>query len=116
MLSRPAIRSRPSATDRVRKRSRRLVRLPSLTGSWITLKTIGNEVAALAAIAPGCTARRGEHGYSTVDQVGQQRRQMIVMALQPVVLDRHVLTFDVASPLVEAFASVLHPPLLTPER
>ena len=48
-------------------------------------------------------ANRGDHGYSPADQIGHQRRQAIVLALQPVVLDRHVLAFDVAG-FFEAFA------------
>jgi hypothetical protein len=38
----------------------------------------------------------------SVDQIGHQCRQAIVVALQPVVLDCHVLTFDVAG-IDEAF-------------
>jgi hypothetical protein len=34
--------------------------------------------------------------HTTADQVSHQRRQAIVLALQPVVLDRHVLALDVA--------------------
>jgi hypothetical protein len=41
-------------------------------------------------------ADRSDHGHTTADQVSHQRRQAIVMALQPVVLDRHVLALDVA--------------------
>ena len=39
---------------------------------------------------------RGDHGHTTADQVSHQRRQAIVLALQPVVLDRHVLALDIA--------------------
>jgi hypothetical protein len=46
---------------------------------------------------------RGDHGDSSADHVSHQRRQAIVLAPQPVVLDRHVLAFDVAG-FVEAFA------------
>jgi hypothetical protein len=46
---------------------------------------------------------RGDHGHPAVDQIGRDRRQAIVLALQLMVLDRHVLTFDVAG-FVEAFA------------
>ena len=45
---------------------------------------------------------RGDHGHATADEVGHERRQAIVLALQPVVLDRHVLALDVAG-FVEAF-------------
>ena len=51
----------------------------------------------------GRAAGRGDHGHLSADQIGNQRRQAIVVALQPVVLDRYVLTFDVAG-FVEAFA------------
>ena len=82
----------------------RLATRPSLTGSSPTPKTIGIvAVAALAASAAGVLAGRGDHGHPTADQVSHQRRQAIVLALQPVVLDRHVLAFDVAG-FAEAFA------------
>ena len=51
----------------------------------------------------GHAAGRGDHGHLSADQIGHQCRQAIVLALQPVVLDRHVLAFDVAG-FVEAFA------------
>jgi hypothetical protein len=37
-----------------------------------------------------------DDGHATADQVRQQRRQTIVLTFQPMLLDRHVLTFDVA--------------------
>jgi hypothetical protein len=43
----------------------------------------------------GRTAGRGDDGHSTADQVSHQRRQTIVLALQPMVFNRHVLTIDV---------------------
>ena len=52
-------------------------------------------------------AGRGDHGHLTADQVGHQRRQPIVLALQPVVLDRHVLALDVTG-FAEAFAERGH--------
>src|SRR5262249_15514770 len=55
----------------------------------------------------GCGANRGDHGHLSADQVGHQCRQAIVLGLQPVVLDRHVLAFDVAG-FVEAFAKRGH--------
>ena len=42
------------------------------------------------------TRERGDHGHATPNQVGNQRRDAIKFALQPVVLDGDVLTFDVA--------------------
>src|SRR6516164_8730270 len=50
------------------------------------------------------TRERGDHGHATPNQVGNQRRDAIKLALQPVVLDGDVLTFDVAGftkPLAE---------------
>ena len=52
-------------------------------------------------------AGRGDHGHTTADQVSHQRRQAIVLALQPVVLDRHVLALDVAG-FTKAFAERGH--------
>jgi hypothetical protein len=43
----------------------------------------------------------------SADQIGHQRRYAIVLALQPVVLDHHILAFDVAG-FVEAFAERGH--------
>jgi hypothetical protein len=51
----------------------------------------------------GQIASRGDHGHLSANQVGHLRRQAIVLALQPVVLDCHVLAFDGAG-FVEAFA------------
>ena len=45
----------------------------------------------------------GDHRDLAADQIGHQGWQVIVLALQPVVLDRHVLAFNVAG-FVEAFA------------
>jgi hypothetical protein len=42
------------------------------------------------------TGGRRDHGHTTADQVSHQRRQVIELAFQPVVLDRHVLALDVA--------------------
>ena len=51
----------------------------------------------------GRVDRRGDHGHLSADQIGHQCRCAIISALEPVVLDRHVLAFDVAR-FVEAFA------------
>ena len=48
---------------------------------------------------------RGDHGHTTADQVRYQRRQAIVLTLQPVVLDRYVPALDItvfANPFAEA--------------
>src|SRR5262252_7122400 len=44
----------------------------------------------------GVAAVRGDHGHPTGDQISHHSRQAIELALQPVVLDRHVLALDVA--------------------
>src|SRR6478735_10918426 len=41
-------------------------------------------------------AGRGDYSHAAADEVGHQRRQAIVLALEPMVLDRHVLTLDIA--------------------
>ena len=46
---------------------------------------------------------RGDNGHATADEVGHERRKAIELALQPMVLHRHVLALDVAG-FVEAFA------------
>src|SRR5215211_3860687 len=48
-------------------------------------------------VAPG----RGDNGHATAHEVGHERWQAIVLALQPVVLDRYILALDVAG-FVEA--------------
>jgi hypothetical protein len=60
-------------------------------------------MSRLGRLGTRAEARRGDHGHTTADQVIHERRQAIVLALQPVVLDHHVLAFDVAG-FVEAFA------------
>jgi hypothetical protein len=50
----------------------------------------------------GPLSRRDDHGHLSTDQVSHQYRQAIVLAFQPVVLDRHVLALDVTG-FVEAF-------------
>src|SRR5262249_2926497 len=50
----------------------------------------------------GITARRSDTGHAT-DEVSHERRQPVVLAVQPVVLHCHILTLDVAG-FVEAFA------------
>jgi Transposase len=55
----------------------------------------------------GGQAYRGDRGHLSADQIGHQCRQAIVMALQPVILDRHVLAFH-GSGFVEAFAEPSH--------
>jgi len=52
-------------------------------------------------------AGRGNDGDLSVDEIGHECRQAIVLTLQPVVLDRHVLAFDDAG-FVEAIAESDH--------
>ena len=86
----------------------RLATRPSLTGSSADAeddrdrrgRSFGRERSRRAA-------GRGDDGHTTADQVSHQRRQAIVLALQPVVLDRHVLALDVAG-FAKAFAERGH--------
>ena len=39
---------------------------------------------------------RGDDGHTTADQLSHQRRQAIILALKPVIFDRHVAAFNVA--------------------
>jgi hypothetical protein len=47
-------------------------------------------------------ARRRNDGNTTPDEVAHERWELIILAVQPVVLDRHVLAFDIAG-LAQAF-------------
>src|SRR5262249_50722852 len=49
----------------------------------------------------GCkiAARRGDYGHATADEVGHEGCQAIELAVQPMVLDRHVLALDEAGPV-----------------
>src|SRR5262245_59122475 len=47
--------------------------------------------------------RRGNNGQATADEVSHERRQAIILAVEPVVLDQHVLALDVAG-FVEALS------------
>src|SRR5262245_27041226 len=51
----------------------------------------------------GRIASRSDNGDATADEVGHERRQAVVLAAEPVVLDDHVLTLYVAR-FAEAFA------------
>src|SRR5258708_39631830 len=42
------------------------------------------------------SARRGHHGHSTINQIGCQHPQSVILAVCPAILDCHVLAFDVA--------------------
>src|SRR5262245_43084848 len=54
----------------------------------------------------GCKRSRiagcSDNGHATADEVSHERRQAIVLAAEPMVLDHHVLTLDVAG-FAEAF-------------
>ena len=51
---------------------------------------------SLGRLSNGRLAGRSDNGYVPADEVSHECRQAIVSALQPVVLDRDVLAFDVA--------------------
>src|SRR6516164_4584444 len=48
------------------------------------------------------SARRGNHVHTAANQIGCQRRQLIVVVLRPAELDRHVLAFDEGGPVQPA--------------
>src|SRR6266478_3918410 len=76
----------------------RLATRPSLTGSSLTVKTMGIVVvAAFAANATGGAFDRGDHGNPPADQFGRQRRQPIHLILGPAVFDRPGLALDIAA-------------------
>src|SRR5262249_39336106 len=54
-----------------------------------------------------CAAGRDDHSHLSADEIGDHCLQAIVLALRPMVLDRHVLAFDVAG-FVKAFAEGGH--------
>jgi hypothetical protein len=56
-------------------------------------------VATLAANAEG----RGNHGDLSANQIDRERRQLIIVTLRRAVIDRHILTLDIAS-VFEALA------------
>src|SRR6516165_2009899 len=58
---------------------------------------------SLGRLSNGGLAGRSDNGYVPADEVSHECRQAIVSALQPVVLDHHVLALDVAG-FVEGFA------------
>src|SRR5262245_43739029 len=51
----------------------------------------------------GRIANRSDNGDATADEIGHERRQAVVSAAKPVVLDDHVLALDVPG-FAEAFA------------
>ena len=51
----------------------------------------------------GRIGERGDHGHATAHEIGHERWQAIILALQPVVLNHYVLALDVAG-FVEALA------------
>jgi hypothetical protein len=81
----------------------RLATRPSLTGSSPTPKTIGDRRGRSFGRLCGIVAcGRSNNGYAAADKVGHERRQAIELALQPVVIDHHVLALDVTG-FAEAF-------------
>src|SRR6266403_1557800 len=91
-----------------RMRRREFITLLGGTAAW-PLGARGQQPAlpGVGFIRDGsadANARNAADGHLSANEIGQQRRQAIVLALQPVVLDRHVLAFDEAG-FVEAFAT-----------
>jgi hypothetical protein len=72
----------------------RLATRPNLAGSSPTANAIG--IVVVAALAANAAAKYGDNGHVALHEVGHERRQAIVVAVQPVVLDRHVLALDVS--------------------
>ena len=82
----------------------RLATRPSLTGSSLTVKTMGIVVvAALGRERHRGAFDRDDHGDPPANQFGRQRRQPIELSLGPAVFDRHVLALDIAA-LLQALA------------
>ena len=67
----------------------RLATRPSLTGSSVTLNTIGIVVVAALAANAGAVPPR-DHVRPPANQIGRQRRQSIVLTFGPAVFDRDV--------------------------
>src|SRR5436190_1414168 len=82
----------------------RLATRPSCTGSLPTPKTIGIVVVVSFGRERSKVAGwRGDNGHATAHEVSHQHRKAIELALQPVVLHRDVMAFNVAG-FVEALA------------
>src|SRR5262249_9559943 len=56
-----------------------------------------------------------DHGHLTADQVGRQRRQSVILAFRPAVLDCHVLPLDIAG-FLETFTEGGHQERVSPGR
>ena len=61
------------------------------------LMTNSNLVDCKTGRGSEVAAGRGDNGHSAADEVRHERRQVIVLALQPMVLHCHVLALDVAA-------------------
>ena len=73
------------------------------------VKTVGTVVVtALAASAAGVLVA-ASHGHRTMNQFRRQRRQSLVLAMRPAVLDRDVLPLDIAG-FAQALAKRLQKP------
>ena len=82
----------------------RLATRPSWTGSSATAEDDRNGCGrSFGRKSSRRVGGRRDHGHLSAHQIGQQCRQAIILALQPAILDRQVLAFDVAD-FVEAFA------------
>ena len=77
----------------------RLATRPNLTGSWGHRRRSGSSLLQLWPRALQARFRAWQSRLPSVDYIGHQCRQTIVVALEPVIVDRHVLAFDVAASL-----------------
>ncbi len=74
----------------------RLATRPSLTGSCAGRRRSESSRWQLGRAGTIAEAGCSDHGHTTADELGHERRQAVVLAVQPVVLDHHVLALEVA--------------------
>ena len=86
----------------------RLATIPYLIGSSPETKRIGiSDVAAFAASAGLRASSCYKHRHMTLNQVGRERWQTIIMTFRPPVFDRQVLRHDIAGSS-KALSKALH--------
>src|SRR6516164_8318883 len=82
----------------------RLATRPSLTGSSATAEDNRNRRGrSFGCLCSKVAGRRGDNGDAPAHEVSHERWKAIELALQPMVLHRHVLALNVAG-VVEALA------------
>src|SRR5262245_48083841 len=74
----------------------RLATRPCATGSPLTPKAIGIRRGRSFGRKRRRIANRSDNADATADEVGHERRQAVVLAAEPAVLDGHVLALYVA--------------------